>query len=138
MITTLAAYKEMILSSATGKRENIPVRGAADGGLTAVSPAGRGTAAVSVELSASHDVFSAVDDYFNLGRSGRFDSFHTLSREDKEQFVKIVAELARSGYMGYEELVVNHRIERHDVLTQTADERLKKARVYDSAKKTVR
>ncbi len=90
--------------------------------------------AVSVDLSVSHDVFTAVDNFYNLGRSGRFDSFHSLSPEDKEQFVKIVAELAKSGYVGFEELVVNKKVERHDISSQIGDQRLRSARVYDNSK----
>jgi hypothetical protein len=89
--------------------------------------------AASVDLSASPDVFSAVDNFFNLGKSNRFDDFHKLSPEDKEQFVMIVAELAKSHYVGYEEYVVNNKVERHGVETQIGDERLYNARVYDSS-----
>ena len=90
--------------------------------------------AASVELSASHDVFSAVDNFYNLGRSGRFDAFHKLSPEDKEQFVKMVAELAKSDYVGYQEFIVNHKVERHEVVSQIGDERLRNARVFDRGK----
>lgn len=94
--------------------------------------------AVSVDFSVSHDVFSAVDDFFNLGKSGRFNSFHSLSPEDKEQFVTIVAELAKSGYVGFEELLVNKRVERHEITSQIGDQRLRLARVYDSSKDRLR
>jgi hypothetical protein len=134
MITTLLAYKEMILASATGKKMNSLPGDLPSAAPAATTTADKGLDAVSVELSASHDVFSAVDNYFNLGRSGRFDAFHKLSPHDKEQFVKIVAELAKSGYMGYEELVVNKKVERHEVLMQIGDERLKNARLYDENK----
>lgn len=87
-----------------------------------------------VELSVSKDVFSAVDNFFNLGNSGRFDAFHNLSREDKEQFVKIVAELAKSGYMGYEELIVNKKVEKHEMANQIGDDRLHGAKLYDRSK----
>lgn len=90
--------------------------------------------AVSVDFSVSHDVFSAVDNFFNLGTSGRFDAFHALSPTDKEQFVKVVAALAQSGYVGYEDLVVNNKVERHDLTTQIGDQRLYHARVYDNSK----
>jgi hypothetical protein len=104
----------------------------------AADPAGMiagGTAAndVSVDLSASPDVFSAVDSFFNMGKSNRLDDFDKLSPKDKEQFVMMVAELAKSGYVGYEELVVDHKVERHDLATQVGDRRLHDARVYDSA-----
>jgi len=88
---------------------------------------------VSVDFSVSHDVFSAVDDFFNLGKTGRFDTFHALSPDDKEQFVKIVAELAKSGYVGFEELIVNKKVERHEITSQIGDQRLRLARVYDNS-----
>lgn len=87
-----------------------------------------------VNLSGSQDVFTAVESFFNQGKSNRFEDFHNLSREDKETFVKMVAELAKSGYMGYEELIVDNKIERHDLTTQIADERIRGAKAYDSAK----
>ena len=132
MIATIAAYKEAIMASSGDKLRSAP----------AVSTAGQASSishappsdAVSVDLSVSHDVFSAVDNYFNMGSSGRFDAFHSLNRADKEQFIKIVAELARSGYMGYEELVVNKKVERHEISTQIGDHRLENARVYDRPK----
>jgi hypothetical protein len=140
MITTLSAYKEMLLAPSGRKAQP------QSGGDQAVTDGSAGAAAeqpgrvqensdaVSVELSASHDVFTAVDNFFNLGRTGRFDAFHALSPDDKEQFVKIVAELAKSGYMGYEELVVDKKVERHEVLSQIGDRRLDNARVYDRNK----
>ena len=145
MITTLSAYKEMILASSGGKSD-IKLRNGQSivsdsAGPVAPSyepasliPHNIGLDAVSVELSASHDVFSAVDDFYNLGRSGRFDAFHKLSPEDKEQFVKIVAELAKSGYIGYEELIVDKKVERHEIVSQIGDDRLRNARVYDRSK----
>lgn len=141
MITTLSAFKEMILASSGGKTNPWPGSGQnvePGNAGTAASPAEQGAVmdsrapdAVSVELSASHDVFAAVDDYFNLGRSGRFEAFHALSRDDKEQFVKIVVELAKSGYMGYEELIVNNKVERHEITSKIGDRRLSDAKVYD-------
>jgi hypothetical protein len=142
MITTLSAYKEMIFAS-SGEKSQPQLReyqNVASGGTDPVAElAGQAIDhkiidAVSVELSASHDVFSAVDDFYNLGRSGRFDAFHKLSPEEKEQFVKIVAELAKSGYVGYEELIVNNKVERHEIVSQIGDYRLRNARVYDRSK----
>lgn len=91
-------------------------------------------AALSVDFSVSQDVFGAVNDFFNLGKSGRFDAFHSLSPDDKEQFVKIVAELAKSGYVGFEELLVNKKVERHEISSQIGNQRLRLARVYDNSK----
>jgi len=146
MITTLSALRDQMLSGAeTASRSQLQAnrqlrqQGAADS--QTLSPTADSQAinpgandAVSVEFSVSRDVFSAVDDFYNLGKSGRFDAFHSLSPADKEQFVKIVAELAKSGYVGYEELIVNKKVERHEVTTQVADRRVQHARVYDNSK----
>ena len=131
MVSALAAYKAMILGSTTdtGSATPSPRR---DGGADATAHADR------VNLSTSQDVFTAVDNFFNLGASNRFDAFHKLSPDDKEQFVQIVADLAKSGYMGYEELVVNKKVERHDQENKIGDERIRGARVYDRAKETRR
>lgn len=131
MISALAAYKAMILGSTTdtGSAKPSPKR---DSGADATSDADL------VNISTSQDVFSAVDSFFNLGASNRFDAFHKLSPNDKEQFVQIVADLAKSGYMGYEELVVNKKVERHDLENKIGDDRIRGARVYDRAKDTRR
>ena len=145
MITPHSAYKEVV-SPSSGERSQPQLRGnqnIASGGAEAVPSeaelagqvvGNKSIDAVSVELSASHDVFSVVDDFYNLGRSGRFDAFHKLSPEDKEQFVKMVAQLAKSGYVGYEERIVDHKVERHDVVSEIGDHRLRNARVVDRAK----
>lgn len=130
MISALTAYKEMIQASAAGKnlaqlrKEQVSTAGAA-----------HIPASDAVELSVSPEVFSAVDSYLNLNKEGRFDSFHKLSPQDKEQFVKIVAALAQAGYVGYEELIVNKKVEKHDATTQIGDDRLHNAKVYHPPKK---
>jgi len=142
MITTLSTYGEVV-SPSSGESSQPQLRGKQNiaSGATDAVPAEAKVAgqvmdsktvdAASVELSASHDVFSAVDNFYNLGRSGRFDAFHKLSPEDKEQFVKMVAELSKSGYLGYQEFIVNHKVERHEVVSQIGDERLRNAHVFD-------
>jgi hypothetical protein len=130
MISTISAYKEIIPASSVvtpGQQLRAAAGRVASSGKSAAP-------ADALERSVSHDVFTAVDSYFNMGKSGRFDAFHALSPEDKEQFVKIVAELAKSGYMGYEELIVNKKVEKHDVLNQMGDDRLHDAKVYDRPK----
>lgn len=144
MISSISAYKEMLLSSSGGNAGQQLRKTSENGTAGRVGPESAGqtgrpvvdnvNAVDSVELSVSRDVFSAVDDFFNLGRSGRFDAFHKLSRDDKEQFVKIVAELAKAGYVGYEELIVNKKVEKHGVLNQVGDDRLHNAKVYDRPK----
>jgi len=145
MITSLSAYKAIIGTPASG---NTDKRG--DNVISSLDsdiPLSRGAQKVDggsspeadpVEISVSREVFTAVDSFFNLGKSGRFDDFHNLSREEQEQFVKIVAELAKTGYMGYEELTVNKKVERHDVLNQIGDQRLRSAELYDQSRNKIR
>jgi len=125
MITKLSTYMAMIdPSAATAAEQNVRKRTSASAG--APSPA-----ADSVDISASSDVFSAVDSFFDLGKSNRFEDYNKLSPGDQEKFTQIVGELAKQGYAGYEELKVGDKIERHEVLDKVVDDRLRGARVYD-------
>ncbi|BCG46289.1 hypothetical protein GEOBRER4_n1079 [Citrifermentans bremense] len=140
MIQALTAYKAIMEASAIvkpAKREDKAASGVDALSALLGDVAGVGDAASAgpefVNISTSQDVFSAVDSFFNLGSSSRFDGFHNLSREDKESFVKIVAELAKAGYMGYEELRVDNKLERHEIANQMGDQRLRGAKVYDDA-----
>ncbi|OGR29848.1 MAG: hypothetical protein A2X79_03855 [Desulfuromonadaceae bacterium GWB2_53_15] len=146
MITTLSALREKMLSTEDAAAQSQPRINQHARQQGAVDPVNLSQAtgsqavrsgsddALSVEFSVSRDVFTAVDDFFNLGKSGRFDAFHALPPEDKEQFVQIVAELAKSGYVGYEELIVNKKVERHEVASQIGNRRVRNARVYDNSK----
>ncbi|MBU5613158.1 hypothetical protein [Geomonas azotofigens] len=133
MISALSAYKAMILESANGKASAKDKSAAAAASVPVGSEESSSADADLVNISTSQDVFSAVDSFFNLGASNRFDAFHKLSPQDKEQFVQIVADLAKAGYMGYEELVVNHKVERHDLENKIGDQRIRGARVYDKS-----
>lgn len=138
MISALSAYKAMILDSVNGKDPAKEKRAVAADSVPVGAEENAAADADLVNISTSQDVFSAVDSFFNLGASNRFDAFHKLSPQDKEQFVQIVADLAKAGYMGYEELVVNNKVERHDLENKIGDQRIRGARVYDSAKDTTR
>ncbi|QXE87660.1 hypothetical protein KP003_04460 [Geomonas nitrogeniifigens] len=138
MISALSAYKAMILESAGAKSPAKEKESAAAGSMPDGAEENRAAEADLVNISTSQDVFSAVDSFFNLGKSNRFDAFHKLSPQDKEQFVQIVADLAKAGYMGYEELVVNNKVERHDLENKIGDQRIRGAKVYDNAKDTNR
>jgi hypothetical protein len=145
MTTTHSAYTERNSPSCHERgqpqrlgRQNIVSAGTdavrAEAKLAGLTLDSKTLSAASLEFSASHDVFSAVDDFYNLGASGRFDAFHKLSPEEKEQFVRMVAKLSQLGYVGYEERLVNHKVERHDVVAAIGDERLRNAPVLDWAK----
>ncbi len=90
--------------------------------------------AVAVDLSASHDVFAAVDKFFDLNSPGKLETFNSLSPDEKGQALKMVAELGKRGYVGYETLLVNNqKVERHDIIMEIGDDRLRNARVYHGA-----
>jgi hypothetical protein len=127
MITKLSSYTAMIDASLSTTKKNAASSAAAASGL---APAD------SVDISASSDVFGAVDSFFDLGKSNRFEDFHKLSPADQEKFIQIVATLSKSGYAGYQELKVGGQIERHDVLDEVVDERVRGARVYDETTRT--
>lgn len=79
----------------------------------------------------STDVFGAVDNFFNLGKSGRLNSYFNLSGRDKEDFLKIVSSLLQQGYVGYEMLEIEGQVEKHSVESQMGDTRASQAKIYD-------
>ena len=145
MINAISAYRAMIDASAndaSAKKEKTSVKAVGPAiPLSEVVANAIGSSAPDgdlVSISGSRDVYTAVDSFYNMGKSNRFEDFHNLSREDKETFVNIVAELAKSGYMGYEELIVDNKVERHDIAHQIGDDRIRGARVYDESKDRIR
>lgn len=85
---------------------------------------------VNVSLSTSSDVFKAVDSFYNLGGDDRLSSYSNLSESDKVDFIKVVASLAKTGYMGYEVLKINGQPEKHDIDMQIGDEETYDAPLY--------
>ncbi len=94
--------------------------------------AGQGGAkeAVKISLSASSDVFKAVDSFYNMGEGDRLSAYGNLSESDKAEFLKVVASLSKSGYMGYEVLKINGQPEKHDIDMQIGDEETYDAPLY--------
>ena len=90
---------------------------------------------VTLSHSTSANLLSAVDNVYNLNGPRQLDSYRKLSADDKKQFVQIVSALATTGYMGYEDLVVKNRVERHNATTEIGDQRLHGARVYRDPKR---
>jgi len=77
------------------------------------------------------NVFSAVDNFFNLGNPDRIDSYFNLSEKDKKEFLQIVAKLLKQGYMGYEILEIDGQPEKHSIESQIGDERTYGAKIYN-------
>lgn len=86
--------------------------------------------AYETDFSAERDVFKAVDDFFDMSRPARFSGVRHLGTAGREQFYRMVGTLLMHGYVGYETLVVNKKVERHDLTLQVGDRRLKGARPY--------
>lgn len=87
-------------------------------------------APVKTELSYSGDVFTAVDDFFNLSSSGRLDSFSKLSKEDQEAFFQMVAKLGAQGYMGYELVEIDGEVVKQDIDAGMVDSGRKAEKVH--------
>jgi len=77
------------------------------------------------------DLFGAVDNFFNLGKSDRLNSYYNLSDKDKESFLKVVSELMKQGYVGYEILEIDGQPEKHSIESQIGDSRTSNAKLYD-------
>lgn len=83
----------------------------------------------SLEISDTSKVFSQVDKFLNLGDPDRL-NLGKMSPSDKKEFIKVVADLAQRGIMGYEILKVNGEPEKHFIENEIGDSRIKGAKLY--------
>jgi hypothetical protein len=83
----------------------------------------------SIEISNTSKVYSNVEKFLNLGNPDRLD-LSKMNKGEKEEFIKMVASLAKKGIVGYEELEVNKQKEKHFIETEIGDERIKGAKLY--------
>lgn len=82
-----------------------------------------------LEISAAGKAFKKIDDFLNLGKPDRLDT-SDLSPAEKEEFLKILANLLKKGVVGYEILEVNGKPEKHYIVNQIGDERIRGAKLY--------
>lgn len=82
-----------------------------------------------IEISATGKAFKKIDDFLNLGKPDRLDT-SDLNPAEKEEFLKILAALLKKGIVGYEILEVNGKPEKHYIVNQIGDERIKGAKLY--------
>lgn len=87
------------------------------------------TAKDSIEISNTSKVYDRIDKFLNLGRPDRLD-VSDLNNVEKEEFLKMLTDLIRKGIVGYEILEVNGKPEKHYIVNQIGDERLKGAKLY--------
>lgn len=83
----------------------------------------------SAEISNTAKAFKKIDSFLNLGEPRSF-SLEDLSPDEKEEFLTMLAKLLEKGIIGYEELEVDGKKEKHFIVTQIGDERLKGAKLY--------
>lgn len=76
-------------------------------------------------------VFNAVDSFMNLGNSDRLSGFFSLSSSEQDKFLKVLAKLIKSGFVGYEVLEINGEPMRCDIDLQIGDTRTYNAKRYD-------
>jgi len=73
----------------------------------------------------------AADRFFNLGSGSRFSSWDGLSSQERPLFVKMVAELARQGLIGFEVVEIDGRPHKSFITTQIGDPLTSHAPLYD-------
>ena len=83
----------------------------------------------SIDISASSKAFKKIDDFLNLGKADRLDTSE-LNPAEKEEFLKMLSTLLKKGIVGYETLEVNGKPEKHYIVNQIGDERLKGAKLW--------
>ncbi|MDP4115117.1 MAG: hypothetical protein Q8903_03235 [Bacteroidota bacterium] len=105
-----------IFQTATGKttKENEPLHG---------------TVKDSSEISNTSKAFARIDDFLNLGKSDRL-NIDDLNEGEKKEFLKMLSELIKKGIVGYEVIEVNGKPEKHYIVNEIGDERLKGTKLY--------
>ncbi len=83
----------------------------------------------SIEISNTSKVYDRIDKFLNLGRPDRLD-ISDLNSAERDEFLKMLADLIRKGIVGFEVLEVNGKPEKHYIVNQIGDERLKGAKLY--------
>ena len=82
-----------------------------------------------LEISNTSKALDKVNDFLNLGKSDRTD-ISDLSPEEREEFLKMLADLLKSGIVGYEVRKVDGKPEKHFIVNQIGDRRLYGTKLY--------
>lgn len=83
----------------------------------------------SAEISNTAKVLNNIDKFFNLGRDDRTE-LSDMNTAEQQEFIKMTADLIKHGIMGYEVLDVKHKPEKHDIVLEIGDQRIKGAKLY--------
>ncbi len=86
-----------------------------------------------VEISNTARVFNKVDSFLNVSAEGRFDlaGLSKMNGAEREEFLSMLSTLLQKGIVGYEELEVDGKKEKHYIINQIGNERLKGAKPWD-------
>lgn len=82
-----------------------------------------------IEISNTSKAFDRLNDFMNLGKPGRMD-ISDLSPEEREEFLKMLADLLKNGIVGYEVREVDGKPEKHFIVNEIGDERLYGTKLY--------
>ena len=84
----------------------------------------------SVEISNTAKAFKKIDSFMNLGEPRSF-TLNELNPEEQEEFLTMLSKLLEKGIIGYEELEVDGQKEKHFIVTQIGNDRIKGAKLYN-------
>lgn len=83
-----------------------------------------------IEISNTSKAFKKVESFLNLGRPDRLDT-SDLNKSERTEFLNMIARLLKEGIVGYEILEVDGKPEKHFIVTQIGNERIKGAKLYN-------
>lgn len=83
----------------------------------------------SLEISNTSKVFKKIDDFLNLGKPDRL-STEGMTKEEKDEFLKMLSILLKKGIVGYEVLEVDGKPEKHFIVNQIGNQRIYGAELY--------
>ncbi|MBI9072566.1 MAG: hypothetical protein JEY94_13270 [Melioribacteraceae bacterium] len=84
----------------------------------------------SLNISNSANAFKKIDDFLNLGKPDRL-NMDNLSDGEKEEFLKMLSTLLKEGIVGYEYLEVDGKKEKHFIVNQLKNDRIRGAKLWD-------
>lgn len=84
----------------------------------------------SLEISNTSKAFKKVESFLNLGKPDRLDT-SDLNEAERDEFLKMLGKLLQHGIVGYEILEVDGKPEKHYLVTQLGNDRIRGAKLYN-------
>ncbi|MBM2816749.1 MAG: hypothetical protein HW421_3511 [Ignavibacteria bacterium] len=91
----------------------------------------KGISNASIPKLSGINIYDRVDKFFDLGAKKDL-SFSDMTETEKDEFLRIVAKMLRSGLVGYNYFEKNGKIEKHFIESQMLDRTLKHKRLIRS------